>query len=273
MELTTTLFIVVVIIAALCQYLSVSFGVGYGTPLTPLLLIIGFSALQIVPAVLLSQLAGGIVGGFSHHRAGNIKLDFRRDEELIKKRLRGLGYLPKSTDAKIILALVFCGIIGVLIGVFTAVNIPRIALETYIGSIVLVIGLIVLFRRNHSGEFSWRSIVAIGVLGAFNKGISGGGYVPLVTGGQIISGRGSKSSVASTTVSIAIICAVGFLSYVIIENDISWRLAAAATIGSVISAPLGALTVKKADTEKLKLVIGLATVILGSFTLIKVYVL
>lgn len=273
MELTSTLFVVVLILAVLCQYISVSFGIGYGTPLTPLLLIIGFSPLQIVPAVLLSQFVGGIVGGLAHQRAGNIKLDFRRDEKLIKERLRGLGYLPRSTDSKVVLILVTCGVIGVLAGVFTAVSIPQIALETYIGIMVLAIGLAIIIRRSSASTFSWRSIVAIGVLGAFNKGISGAGYVPLVTGGQIIGGREAKSSVGSTTVSIAILCAVGFLAYLFAEEDIYWRLAIAASIGSFIAAPFAALTVKKANTEKLKYAIALAMLMLGALTLVRTYVL
>ena len=103
---------------------------------------------------------------------------------------------------------------------FTAVNIPQLALEIYIGALVLSIGLMVLFWRSRNSALSWRSIVAIGVLGAFNKGVTGGGYVPLVTGGQIISGREARSSVGSTTVSIAILCAVGFLAYLIVEGNI-----------------------------------------------------
>lgn len=74
--------------------------------------------------VLLSQLAGGVVGGLAHQRAGNVKLDFRRDDELIKERLRGLGYLPRSTDVKVVLILGTGGVIGVLVGAFTAVSIP-----------------------------------------------------------------------------------------------------------------------------------------------------
>jgi len=272
MELTPTLFVAVVALAMLCQYLSVSFGVGYGTPLTPLLLIIGFAPLQIVPAVLLSQFAGGLVGGIAHHRAGNIELDFRQDEKLIKERLRWLGYLPRSTDSKVVLILVASGVVGVLVGVFTALNIPRVALETYIGVLVLAIGLAVLLRRTQS-SFSWRGIAVLGAIGAFNKGMSGAGYVPLVTGGQIISGRGAKSSVGSTTMAVAILGAVGFLGYLLLEGNIYWRLAAAATIGSVIAAPLAAMTVRKVDTEKLKYVIGLATILLGTLTLVKTFVL
>jgi len=223
--------------------------------------------------VLLSQLAGGIVGGLAHHRAGNIHLDFRRDEKLIKERLRGLGYLPRSTDAKVVFVLVACGVVGVLVGVFTAVNIPEVALQTYIGALVLCIGLMVLLRRSRSSVLSWNGIVAIGVLGAFNKGMSGGGYVPLVTGGQIISGREARSSVGSTTVAVAILCAVGFLAYLLVEGNIYWRLAAAATVGSIIAAPFAALTARKAKTEKLRLVIGLAMIILGALTLVRTFVL
>jgi uncharacterized membrane protein YfcA len=273
MEVTSALFVVIVFIAILTQYLSVSIGVGYGTALTPLFIIMGFLPLQIVPAVLLSQLAGGIVGGVAHYRAGTIHLDFRRDEKLIKERLRGLGYLPRSTDAKVIFILVVCGLIGVLVGVFTAINIPQVALETYIGALVLCIGLMVLWRRSLNTALSWRSIVAIAVLGAFNKGMSGAGYVPLVTGGQIISGREAKSSVGSTTVAIAILCAVGFVAYLLIEGHIYWRLAVAATIGSIIAAPFAARATKKANPEKLRVVIGLATIILGALTLVKTFVL
>jgi len=35
----------------------------------------------------------------------------------------------------------------------------------------------------HSPSFSWKRLIAIGLISSFNKGISGGGYGPLVTGG------------------------------------------------------------------------------------------
>lgn len=131
MELTPSLFAGTTIIALVCQYLSVSIGVGYGSILPPLLLVLRFSPLQSVPALLLSQLVGGMIGGFAHYRAGNIVLDFRRDNEQVKKRRQWLDYLPRSADAKVII-LATSGIIGFLIGVFTAINIPRIAFETSI---------------------------------------------------------------------------------------------------------------------------------------------
>jgi uncharacterized membrane protein YfcA len=232
------------------------------------LLILGFSPIQVVPAVLLSQLAGGAIGGLAHHRVGNINLDFRQDAAT-KERLRGFGYLPRSIDAKVILILATCGIVGVLTGVFAAVNIPEIAVEIYIGIMVLVIGLIILLRRSRRSVVSWRGFIALGLVSAFNKGVSGGGYVPLVTGGQIISGRESKSSVGSTAISVAIVCAVGFVSYILIKGNIYWLLALATGIGSIIAAPFAALTVKRVSADRLKVVIGVTTTALGALTLVK----
>ena len=62
-------------------------------------------------------------------------------------------------------------------------------------------------------------------------------------GGQIIGGREAKSSVGSTTVSIAVLCAVGFLGYLLAEGvDIDWKLTGATCIGAVMIAPLAAST-------------------------------
>lgn len=272
MELTIALFGVVAVISLSCEYLDASIGMGYGTTLTPILIIAGFSPLEVVPAVLLGQLIGGMVGGFWHHRLGNISLDFRRDEELIKERLRWLGYLPRSTDAKVIFILAACGVVGALVGVFTALNIPPSVLQAYIGAMVLAIGIVILVRARHQGTFSWRGLLGLGILSSFNKGISGGGYGPLVTGGQIVSGREAKSSVGSTTVAESVVCIVGFLGYVLVKGDIFWALAAATSIGSVFAAPFAAFTVKKVDSEKLKFVIAAVTVILGAYTLAKTFI-
>ena len=271
MEITPALFAVIAIVALICEYMDASIGMGYGTALSPILIIMGFLPLQVVPAVLLGQLVGGLAGGFFHHRLGNIKLDFRRDEA-IKKRLRGLGYMPRSVDSKVIFILAVCGFMGGLAAVFFALNIPTVALETYIGIMVLSIGIVILVQRNRERNLSWRGLVGIGLISAFNKGASGGGYGPLVTGGQIISGREARSSIGSTTLAEAVVCIVAFVSYVVLKGDIYWRLAAATSIGSVVAAPFAAMTVKRIDSRRLKIVIGIATSVLGALTITKVFI-
>ena len=113
----------------------------------------------------------------------------------------------------------------------------------------------------------------MGLLGSFNKGVSGGGYIPLVTGGQIISGREAKSSVGSTTLAVTFTCAVSFLGYVLVTGDIDWILTAAACIGSAIAAPFAASMVKKINEKKLKTGIGIGTSLLGALTVAKAFVL
>jgi uncharacterized membrane protein YfcA len=153
-----------------------------------------------------------------------------------------------------------------------AINIPTIILKTYIGVMVLGIGITILTRRSRESKLSWKGFIAVGLISSFNKGASGGGYGPLITGGQIISGREVKSSVGSTTLAEALVCVVAFVGYVLVKGDIYWTLAAATSIGSVIAAPLAALTVRKVDLSKLKFVIGIATSMLGALTLAKTFI-
>jgi len=271
METTLAVFVVVAAISLICEYFDASIGMGYGTTLTPVLLIMGFLPLEVVPAVLLGQLAGGLVGGFFHHKVGNVSLDFRQDRAL-KKRLHALGYIPRSLDSKVIMVLAVCGVVGVLIAILFALNIPTVALKTYIGAMVLAIGIVILVRRNRQSRLSWKTLVGIGLISSFNKGASGGGYGPLITGGQLVSGRETRNSIGSTTIAEALVCIVGFLGYLVIKGDIYWALAAATSIGSIIAAPFAALTVSKVSPSKLKVVIGVVTCILGVFTLVKTLV-
>jgi uncharacterized membrane protein YfcA len=272
LELTFILFLAVVVVSASFHYLSVSFGVGYGTAVTPVLLLMGFLPLQAVPAVLLAQLGGGLVGSVAHHQLGNMKLHTEIGGTLDGRRF-DVRDLLRSTDFRVVAILVACGALGVLAGAVVAVSIPVIVVEIYIGILVLGIGVNVLLFGTHDRKFSWTRLTAFGLLGAFNKGVSGGGYVPLIAGGQMLSGREARSAVASTTLAVSLVCLMGFLSYLVIQQgDIYWRLAVAALIGSVVSAPFAALTVRKMKRQRLNLVIGAGTAILGLALLVRALV-
>ncbi|MGB2877762.1 MAG: hypothetical protein WBB97_06980, partial [Dehalococcoidales bacterium] len=62
------------------------------------------------------------------------------------------------------------------------------------------------------------------------------------------------------------------LVYLLVKGDIFWTLAAATSIGSVIAGPMAALTVRKINSAKLKIIIGFATIILGAYTLLNTFV-
>jgi uncharacterized membrane protein YfcA len=266
----TSLFIVAM--AFFCEFVDSTLGMGYGTTLTPVLLMMGYSPLQTVPAVLLSELLTGLTAALMHSRAGNVRFDFRNDpEHWVVKRLGKLGYMPKSNDSKVALVLAACSVVGTVIAVYIAVNISKKLLKTWIGLIVLAMGVIILWKRNVKRRFSWGKILGLGTVASFNKGLSGGGYGPLVTSGQILSGLPGKSAVAITSLAEGLTCLVGVLAYYLTNAVTDWGLAPYLIVGAMASVPFSVKAVKVMDERKLTLVIGAATVFLGAFTLYKTY--
>lgn len=263
--------LIAVFIISLCaEYMDATIGMGYGTTLTPILLLVGFSPLQIVPAILLSQFISGIFASFLHQGAGNVFFDFKNDtENKIVKRLGKLGYLPRSNASKVVMVLVISSIIGVFISIIIALNLPVFYLKLYIGIMIVAMGLIIILKHETNAQFSWKKIIGLGVLASFNKGISGGGYGPLIVSGQILSGVETKKSIGITALAEGVTCFIGVITYFIVGTDVDWLLAPYLVIGSLISVPLSVYTVKRMPIKKFTLIIGFATTLLGIFSLIK----
>lgn len=267
------LFIGVLVISALTEYMDATLGMGYGTTLTPILLLIGFSPMQVVPAILLAQFIAGIFAATLHHGAGNVSFDFKNDHEHeIVKRLGKLGYMPRSNDSKVALVLAVCSVVGVIVAVVVALNLPEFYLKLYIGILVLTMGIIVIIKHKARHNFSWKRIMGIGALASFNKGISGGGYGPLIVSGQILSGVNIKNSIGITALAEGVTCFVGVLAYIIIGTHVDWTLAPYLVAGSLISVPVSVYTVKKMPVKEFTLVIGMATALLGMLILIKLII-
>ena len=261
----------------LLEYMDSTLGMGYGTTLTPLLLLFGFEPLQIIPAVLLSQVIAGLLAGFVHHSVGNVNFGLKIvSVKYIMKELKGFGFIQSfnksvSSHLKITLLLALCGIAGTLTAVFVATNISTFCLKLYIGILVLTMGLFILFTRNKHFTFLWKKIIGLALIASFNKGISGGGYGPVIVGGQLLSGVDGKNAIGIAALSEGLICIVGVLAYIVIlKNTIDWVLAPYLLIGAIFAVPFSAFTVKKLRTKHLRVMIGAFTFILGIVTLGKI---
>jgi uncharacterized membrane protein YfcA len=257
LELVSWLALGVLLIAFGCELVDSTLGMGYGTTLTPLLLLFGFTPLQVVPAVLLSELVTGISAAFAHHRARNVDLR------------------PGTRAFKVAMVLAACSVVGTVVAVLIAINIPRIVLKTWIGLLVLAVGILILVQllRRALLRFSWAKVLAVGTLASFNKGMSGGGYGPLVCGGQLLSGIESKNAIAITSLAEGLTCVVGVVAYLLTREIFPWRLALPLAVGALCSVPLSALAVRKIKAKPLTVAIGVLTTFLGAFTLLKTYVL
>jgi uncharacterized protein len=244
-----------IFLAALgCEYMDSALGMGYGTTLTPVLLLVGFEPLQIVPCVLLSEFVTGITAALMHHRDGNV--DFLRDS---KARLTAI-------------LLSMLSVVGAVAAVTLALNIPRIWLKAIIAVIILSVGVTILATIGRRLRYRRSHIIAVGALAAFNKGLSGGGYGPLVTAGQVVSGMSTKSAVAITSIAEGLTCIVGLAAYVLINGRVDMLLALPLTLGAVLSVPMATLTVRRLPERFMRTSVGVVTSLLGLLTLAKLAV-
>lgn len=277
-ELSWELGIGIAVLAFFAEYIDSTLGMGYGTTLTPLLMLIfGFEPMLVVPAILLSELVTGLLAGFTHHSMGNV--DFMpktiRIGRIIKSfRENGVAEsvnhgLPLHLRITLVIAL--CSIVGTFASVVIAVNIPKFYLKLYIGVLVFSIGIVILATINRNYAFSWKKIIGLGMIASFNKGMSGGGYGPVVTGGQLLAGVKGKSAIGITSLAEGLTCIVGVGAYLLIKGDINWSLAPYLVVGAVLSVPLSAYSVKVIKTDKLRIVIGIVTLVLGVFTISKLF--
>ena len=240
-----------IVLAALAfEYVDSTLGMGYGTTLTPVLLLAGFQPLAIVPAVLLSELVTGVTSGIMHHGAGNV--NFRRG----------------SRHRHVALVLAGCSVLGTLVAVTVSLQIPRWALKGYIGVLVLGIGVTILATRQKTFGFSWKRIAGLGLLAAFNKGMSGGGYGPVVSGGQVLSGMDAKQAVGITSMAEGLTCVVGAALY-LLTTGVDGRLALPLVVGAMLSVPLSVHSVRAVRGGHLRLAIGVLTLTLGAATLVR----
>ncbi|AHF05460.1 hypothetical protein MARPU_07355 [Marichromatium purpuratum 984] len=237
--------------ALLCEYLDSSLGMGYGTTLTPLLLLAGFAPLQIVPAVLLSELLTGLAAGLLHHRDGNI--DLRRDHQA-----RRTFWLLATLSA-----------VGAISAVLLAVRLSTQWFSVAIAVIVLGMGLVTLITARRRLRYRPAGILAIGSIAAFNKGLSGGGYGPLVTSGQVVSGVAPRQAVAITSMAEALTCLIGLIAYLLLGGGIDWSLALPLSAGALLSVPLATVTVRRLPEALIRSAVGVLTLTLGGLLAFK----
>jgi hypothetical protein len=241
--------IVVFLLALTCEYVDSSLGMGYGTTLTPLLLLAGFAPLDIVPAVLLSEALTGAAAGLMHQRDGNV--NFLRDA---RARRTALLLAALST-------------IGAICAATLAVKVSKETLTLFIAVIIIAMGLLILLTLQRPLRYRPGGIVAIGAVAAFNKSLSGGGYGPLVTAGQVVSGLPSKHAVAITSVAESFTCVVGLATYFALGRQINWGLAVPLVAGALLSVPIATLTVRRLPEKGLRLVVAVVTLTLGALAL------
>lgn len=246
------IFVFIIILAFLCELIDTSLGGGYGTILTPLLLIFGFTTLLIIPSILVSEICTGLTAAIAHHKYKNCEL--KRNNE----------------NTKVFLLISVVAVIGTILAVFLVLNIQQIYVKLYIGILVTIVGMLAM--TNFKFKYSRKKIMVLGGVAGFNKSLSGGGFGPLLTAGQVVSGRNAKESVGIALGAEFPVCLAGLITYIILTGLFDSTLAIALTFGALLSVPFGAFLTKKIKNEKLaRRFVGVLAMFLGIYTIINIF--
>lgn len=253
MELNIFLLILLVILAFIAAFVDSSFGMGYGV-LTPILINLGFNSDVVVPVLLVSQMSAGFSGTIFHAIYENVELSSKEE-----------------TDVKVTILFTAVGMIATGLAVYLATLMNEFLIQLYIGIMISAVGILMITKISFS--FSWKKLYIISGIASFNKAISGGGYGPIATSGQIVSGREHGEAVATTDLSEAFLAGLGFMFYFFFQGfpniELTIQMLIIMVIASIIATPLGALLAKNIDKDKAKKIIGFISLGLGILTLIR----
>lgn len=249
-------FLMVSMIALFVEYINSSVGMGYGTILSPVLIILGFPIKTVIPAILLTELIVGIPAGMIHHKVGNV------------------SFKLNSRPTRIVILLTACSLLGAVGAVYLVSILPIKLAQGFVSIIIVLVGIAFFIKKKKTIKFSWVNLSVLGVIAAFNKAASGGGYGPLTTGGQILAGVPDKSAIPITILSKAFVGAVGVVSYYIIDSSgPDWSLLIPLIIGSLIPLVPAVMTVKILSQEKIHARLGIFITFLGTMALIKTFLI
>lgn len=252
---TIELLLIVVIFAFVCEWIDSSLGMGYGTILSPLLIILGLPILTVIPAVLISQASGGILAGYYHHRF---------EHTYLKRNTGGM-----SEDLKTILWISILGVSATVCASFVSTSyLSAKTLGIYTGILVLVMGIFNLI--GFTFQYSPQRMILLGLVSSFLKGMSGTGFGALLTGGQISLDRKPSHAVGVTTFTKIPICIAGFFGYWAFHGIERWDVIGALIFGALLASRLGARTTKQLDELRyLKHILACSLIVLGIFTVLK----
>lgn len=263
------LILLIIILAFLFETMDSAAGMGFGTCLAPLLLLFGYTPLQIVPTLLISESLTGLIDAFFDHEFKNVHFSF----------------FPLNDTTKYTLWIALFGCIAIIASVFLgyyALNFSDVIIKIYVAILVLFMGILGLIRiriRNKSIDRPIsrpKALLGFAALAGFNKGIGGGGYGPIVTMGQIYSGVYEKSATAIVSFSEALVSITGILTFFLISLvgvDVDLVLLPSIFTGGFIAAILSPYLVRVLPNRIWRIIIPFYAIGIGIFLLLKILVI
>jgi uncharacterized membrane protein YfcA len=198
----------IVFAALLFELLDSSSGMGFGTTLAPVLFLLGYDPLQVAPVLLLSETLTGFVSGGVHHELDNVSFSIHPPTDATKLVALFAAFGAAGSVASIVLT-------------YFVFSFPAAYIETYVMVLVLAMGLLGLVRSvlDVTGTYNPQRLVAFAFLAGVNKGIGGGGFGPVITVGQILSGVYEKSATGIASLAESFVSLFGLVTFLVLADQ------------------------------------------------------
>jgi len=256
------LFPVIILLAFLFETMDSSAGMGFGTGLTPLLFLLGYDPLQVVPILLLSEAITGFTSSYFHQEFQNVSFSFHRP---FNQATKTMGIIAITGCFAIILSVILT---------YAALQLSKSFIKTYVAIRVLAMGIIGMIRlKSKESRYRPKLLTAFAALAGFNKGIGAGGYGPVVMMGQLFSGIYEKTATAIVSLAEGIVSLFGFASFIFIAAyglTIDYVLLPSIFTGGFIAAILSPYLVRVFPNKMWRILIPIYAILMGVLSLAKV---
>jgi uncharacterized membrane protein YfcA len=251
----------VVLTCAFFEYMDSAGGMGYGTALTPLMLMAGFDPKQIVPCVMITEAFTGLIAGMIHGEFENVEWKWRPMNE--------------TTKLVVIVALIGMACVGFSItAAYKILNVHKFWIKLYVTILLIVMGVCSLLTartfKNYRPKWMW----LFAGLAGFNKGIGGGGYGPVVTVGGLLAGVPVKSMVAVTSFAEGATCVFAVAVWFALLTSgvvIDYLLLPSFVIGTVLAAVGAPYTTRILPEKFWKFIVPVYCCFLAAYSFYKIW--
>ncbi len=258
--------LLIILIGVIAQFTDGTLGMGYGVTSATALLALGFLPAVASASIHTAQIFTSLVSGGVHYKLGNVRSD-------------------------IATPLTITGVIGGVLGAYTAVTLPVLPLKTMVSLVLLIMGVVIVsrfihnHRRNNGSDrylpdggqvlsykvvhnISSKRLLTLGGVAGFIDAIGGGGWGPIATSNLVlIDDVKPREAVGSVNFAEFFQTVAVSATFIVLLADLDWLVIGALILGGVVVAPFAAILAKKMPHRVLGLAIG------GSIMLLSVHIL
>ena len=251
----------VVLCCAFFEYMDSAGGMGYGTALTPLMLMAGFDPKQVVPCVMITEMFTGLIAGLVHGEFDNVEWRFK----------------PMNETTKLVTTVAIIGMIAVgisITAVYKVFAVHKFWIKLYVAFLLIVMGICSLLTARKITNYRPKWMYLFAAVAGFNKGIGGGGYGPVVTVGGLLAGVPVKSMVAITSLAEGLTCLFAVVTWFTLLTSgvvIDYMLLPSFVIGTVIAAVGAPYTTRVIPEKAWRWIVPIYCCLLAIYAFVKLW--